>query len=162
MQCYSPLHIVDLLSSKVVSVDTERLQTPFAFIFLYDRLTFLAFRKTEVVLWDLNGEMISHFEDHTLWFPPAAEDHTSVINITEKQDLVRAQGRGEEASQAKACHRIGTSPETFRDPTAIVYAGSSGGRVHGPPLRYISVRALCSSALFTGSPAAGLRQERFA
>jgi hypothetical protein len=93
-QCYSPLNIIDLFSKEVVSVDCDRFQTPFAFIFLYDRLTFLAFRKTEVVLWDLNGELLTRFEDHTLWFPAAAEDHTSVIYITEKQDLVKAQGRG--------------------------------------------------------------------
>jgi len=76
-------------------VQPDRFQTPFAFIFLYDRQSFLAFRQQEVMLWNLNGERISHFQDHSLWFPAAAEDHTSVIFITENQDVVRPQrGRG--------------------------------------------------------------------
>jgi hypothetical protein len=117
-----------------VSVDCERFQTPFAFILLYDPLTFLAFRKTEVVLWDLNGQLLSRFEDHKLWFPAAAEDHTSVIYISMNQDLVRPQGRlggGLTGDHTSPHLHIGTilrpTAECNR-PGGALLAGESGGR----------------------------------
>ena len=67
---------------------SERFRTPFAFIFLYDHQSFLSFCGKEVLLWNFKGERISYFKDHSLWFPAATEDHTSVIFITENQDVV--------------------------------------------------------------------------
>ena len=34
------------------------------------------------------GELVSRFEDHTLWFPLPEVDHTSVIFITQSQDVI--------------------------------------------------------------------------
>jgi hypothetical protein len=108
-QDHSPLNIIDLLTSELVSVQPDRFQTPFAFIFLYDRQSFLAFRQKEVLLWNLNGEKISHFQDHSLWFPAAAQDHTSVIFITENQDVVSPQWgwRGGGDSRSTMCCQLG-------------------------------------------------------
>jgi hypothetical protein len=166
MQCYSPLHIVDLFSSEVVTVNTELFQTPFAFIYLYDRHSFLAFRKTEAVLWNLNGEVLSRFEDHTLWFPAAAEDHTSVIYITEKQDLVRAQqegarGLGGPWGAGELGHRIHPFYEPFRAPqlagsvrTGEETRGDKGLKAgkNGPPLSASLSAPVCSSYLACRRP----------
>ena len=34
------------------------------------------------------GELVSRFEDHALWFPLPEIDHTSVIFITQNQDVI--------------------------------------------------------------------------
>jgi len=84
----APLSIVDLLSTQVVKVSEKRFKTPLAFIFLYEHQCFLAFRGKEVLLWNFNGELVSHFADHRLWFPASIEDHTSVICITHNQETI--------------------------------------------------------------------------
>ena len=66
----------------------ERFQTPFAFIFLYEHQCFLSFRDSEVLLWNFRGEKVTTFADHKLWFPAAVHDHTSIIFITQTQDVI--------------------------------------------------------------------------
>ena len=109
----SPLKIIDLLTRSVVTVKNQHFRTPSAFIFLYENQTFLAFRGHEVTVWNFRGEqarrlgpgsplpsrcvcaaprrtgeLVSRFEDHTLWFPLPELDHTSVIFITQNQDVI--------------------------------------------------------------------------
>jgi len=84
----SPLKIIDLLTRSVVTVKNQHFRTPSAFIFLYENQTFLAFRGHEVTVWNFRGELVSRFEDHTLWFPLPEVDHTSVIFITQNQDVI--------------------------------------------------------------------------
>ncbi|EOD15412.1 hypothetical protein EMIHUDRAFT_52796, partial [Emiliania huxleyi CCMP1516] len=83
-----PLLIIDLLSNETVTVPQERFQTPFAFIFLYEHQCFLSFRDSEVLLWNFRGEKVTTFADHKLWFPAAVHDHTSIIFITQTQDVI--------------------------------------------------------------------------
>jgi len=83
-----PLLIIDLLSNETVTVPRERFQTPFAFIFLYEHQCFLSFRDSEVLLWNFRGEKVTTFADHKLWFPAAVHDHTSIIFITQTQDVI--------------------------------------------------------------------------
>ena len=39
-------------------------------------------------VWNFRGELVSRFEDHALWFPLPEIDHTSVIYITQNQDVI--------------------------------------------------------------------------
>ena len=41
-----------------------------------------------MTVWNFRGELVSRFEDHSLWFPLAELDHTSVIYITQSQDVI--------------------------------------------------------------------------
>ena len=84
----SPLKIVDLLTRSVVTVSDQNFRTPSAFIFLFENQTFLAFRGPEVTVWNFRGELVSRFQDHSLWFPLPELDHTSVIYITQTQDVI--------------------------------------------------------------------------
>lgn len=59
-----------------------------AFIFLHETLTFLAFKDHTVTHWNFRGERIRTFDDHRLWFPHPDMDRTSVIFITQAQDVV--------------------------------------------------------------------------
>lgn len=84
----TPLHIVDLLTGSVVKVSNTQFKTPSAFIFLYENQTFLAFKDNVVTVWNFRGELVSTFDDHALWFPLPEIDHTSVIYITQSQDVI--------------------------------------------------------------------------
>ena len=46
-------------------------RTPSAFIFLYEKQSFLAFRHNEVAVWNFAGEQIGAFDDHNLRFQVA-------------------------------------------------------------------------------------------
>merc|ERR1712070_1044052 len=59
--------------------------TPSAFIFLYENQLFLTFRRKEVTVWNLRGEKVSSFQDHTLWHPDC---NTNNIYITNSQDVI--------------------------------------------------------------------------
>jgi len=87
-QADAPLAIVDLLDSTVIKVPNKKFLTPLAFILLYEHQCFLAFRETEVLLWNFRGELVSVFDDHKLSFPSSVDDHTSVIFITHHQDVI--------------------------------------------------------------------------
>ena len=113
----SPLKIVDLLTRSVVTVPAQQFQTPSAFIFLYENQTFLAFRKHEVTVWNFRGELVSRFEDHSLWFPLPELDHTSVIYITQTQDVIFSlcQGNSDDA-ESKSSHN-----QTTPKPTVAIH-----------------------------------------
>lgn len=85
-----PLCIVDLLrqDAPVVTVSHQQFETPTAFIFLYETQTFLAFKGNMVTVWNFQGELVSSFDDHRLWLPLPDIDHTSVIYITQSQDVI--------------------------------------------------------------------------
>ena len=78
-----PLHIIDLLTNRVVKVKHAFFRTPSAFIFLYENHSFLAFRENTITNWNFKGEMLHTFQDHALCFPIPDIDHTSVIYITQ-------------------------------------------------------------------------------
>ena len=83
----SPL--LTLSSSRpLTQVKDSFFRTPSAFIFLYENQTFLAFKDNKITVWNFRGELINEFEDHNLCFPIPDIDHTSVIYITQAQDII--------------------------------------------------------------------------
>jgi hypothetical protein len=80
-----PLQIIDVHTHSLVSVATTDFLTPAAFIFLYDKQLFLTFRNRYVHVWNFRGEMVTAFDDHTLWHP---DTNTNNIYITSTQDYI--------------------------------------------------------------------------
>ena len=118
-----PLLIVDLLTDSVVKVKDSFFRTPNAFIYLYENQAFLAFKDNCVTVWNFRGELISTFEDHKLCFPIPDIDHTSVIFITQAQDIIislcedggggAGAGEVEEmAAVAEVVRPLGNAPST--------------------------------------------------
>ena len=84
-QEHENLQIYDLKTSKVVNIPKSQFLTPSAFIFLYESQLFLTLRHRQVSLWNCKGELVTSFEDHTLWHPGA---NTNTTYITKRQDLL--------------------------------------------------------------------------
>jgi len=101
-----PLRIVDLLTQSVVQVPNARFRDPSAFIFLYEYNTFLAFEHDKVTVWDFNGSLVRQFENHNLFFPYAGIDHTSVIYITQAQDVIISMCRDVLESEAGSSNQV--------------------------------------------------------
>ena len=79
------LHIVDVRTSEAVQVSSTDFTTPSAFIFLYENQLFLTFRQHSVSVWNFQGELVTTFKDHQLWYPDC---NTNNIYITSQQDLI--------------------------------------------------------------------------
>jgi hypothetical protein len=84
-QEHENLQIVDVRTADVISVPRTHFHTPSAFIFLYENQLFLTFRQRQVSVWNFKGELVTTFEDHTLWY---SDSHTNSIYITQHQDLI--------------------------------------------------------------------------
>ena len=74
-----------MLSGRITEVSRTEFLTPAAFIFLYENHLFLTFIHRTVQVWNFKGEMVTSFEDHTLWYPDC---NTNNIYITSDQDLI--------------------------------------------------------------------------
>lgn len=79
------LQIVDVRTADIVSVPKSQFLTPSAFIFLYGNQLFLTFRQRQVSVWNFKGQLVTNFEDHTLWH---TDPNTNSIYITSNQDLI--------------------------------------------------------------------------
>ncbi len=84
-QEHENLQIVDVRTGGHIEVERSNFLTPNAFIFLYENQVFLTFRQRHVSVWNFNGELVTNFEDHTLWH---SDSNTSSIYITQHQDLI--------------------------------------------------------------------------
>ena len=94
-----PLQIIDVHTHSLVSVATTDFLTPAAFIFLYDKQLFLTFRNRYVHVWNFRGEMVTAFDDHTLWHP---DTNTNNIYITSTQDYIVSYCRRSDTDWAPA------------------------------------------------------------
>ena len=79
------LQIIDIRSGSRTEVASSQFMTPSAFIFLYENQLFLTFRQRNVSVWNFRGEMVTAFDDHTLWHP---DTNTNNIYITSTQDYI--------------------------------------------------------------------------
>eukprot|EP00960_Hanusia_phi_P053934 762505-Hanusia_phi.AAC.1 len=77
-----PLQIVDIRNGERLEIPATKFLTPSAFIFLYEVQLFLAFRHRNIAVWNFRGEMVTQFEDHTLW---NTDCNTNNIYITSHQ-----------------------------------------------------------------------------
>ena len=84
-QEHENLQIVNVCTGKHIEVERSRFLTPNAFIFLYENQVFLTFRRRQVSVWNFDGELVTNFEDHTLWH---SDSNTSSMYITQHQDLI--------------------------------------------------------------------------
>lgn len=84
-QEHQNLQIVDVRNADIISVPKSHFLTPSAFIFLYEKQLFITFRQRQVSVWNFNGELVTNFQDHTLWH---SDSHTNSIYITQHQDLI--------------------------------------------------------------------------
>nr|CAD1826058.1 unnamed protein product [Ananas comosus var. bracteatus] len=79
------LQILDVRNSELVEVSRTDFMTPSAFIFLYENDLFLTVRNGAAAVWNLQGELVTSFEDHVLGQPDCI---ASNIYITSNQDLI--------------------------------------------------------------------------
>jgi len=120
------LSIVDVCTMAHVRVPEATFSTPQAFIFLYENQMFLTFKKNQVTVWNLDGELVTQFEDHTLW---EAQCNTNNIFITKRQDQILSycrNGRGESMSGA-----INVSSTLTGRSIGKITAPEGGGREEG-------------------------------
>lgn len=107
-----PLHIIDLLTNRVVKVKHAFFRTPSAFIFLYENHSFLAFRENSITNWNFKGEMLHTFQDHALCFPIPDIDHTSVIYITQVRACIVCHNASSQQRRSRAHSRDSLSGHT--------------------------------------------------
>lgn len=85
-QAEQNMKIVDVRSSAVLEVSTTEFLAPNAFIFLYEKQLFLTFRGRNVEVWNFRGELVTRFEDHSLFHESPKK--ANMIFITTQQDLI--------------------------------------------------------------------------
>jgi len=68
-----PLEIKNVLTNQVVHI--PNFQTPEAFIFVYEKEIFLALKQGKIVIYNSNGQVLSNFDNQTLFTQEPALDY---------------------------------------------------------------------------------------
>ncbi|KAE9587290.1 putative transcription factor WD40-like family [Lupinus albus] len=74
------LQILDVRTFELTEVSRSEFVTPSAFIFLYEKQLFLAFRNRTVAVWNFRGELVTSFEDNLLWHPDCSMNNIYITN----------------------------------------------------------------------------------
>ena len=59
------LQIIDILTKKVTEV--KNFETPEAFIFIYEKEVFLSLKDGHIILYSINGDMLSNFDEKSVY-----------------------------------------------------------------------------------------------
>ena len=59
------MQIIDILSKKAIEV--KNFETPEAFIFIYEKEVFLSLKDGHIILYSINGDMLSNFDNQSVY-----------------------------------------------------------------------------------------------
>eukprot|EP00325_Prymnesiales_sp_UTEX-LB-985_P009218 CAMPEP_0174699842 /NCGR_PEP_ID=MMETSP1094-20130205/4994_1 /TAXON_ID=156173 /ORGANISM="Chrysochromulina brevifilum, Strain UTEX LB 985" /LENGTH=162 /DNA_ID=CAMNT_0015897245 /DNA_START=9 /DNA_END=497 /DNA_ORIENTATION=- len=111
--------MVNLLTNKVTRLKDSFFTPPTSFIYLTYNLKFLAFEEHQVTLWNLKGEQVGTFEDHSLVTPHSFEDSSSIIHITQAQDIIISL-----CEDSPEEDEVGGSSSTSAPPSSSIHVSS--------------------------------------
>eukprot|EP00823_Brevimastigomonas_motovehiculus_P008176 TRINITY_DN7455_c0_g1_i1.p1 TRINITY_DN7455_c0_g1~~TRINITY_DN7455_c0_g1_i1.p1 ORF type:complete len:432 (+),score=67.13 TRINITY_DN7455_c0_g1_i1:100-1395(+) len=95
------VQIVDIRTKEVKTIDKSIFQTPSASIFLHKKHHLLTFKDRSVQLWNLNGELVTRYDDHDLERPDSI---TNFVHISHYQDFIVSYCRDKKSKDDPCIH----------------------------------------------------------